>query len=265
MEAICALTLPAADLQSALRGGVLALYLLLVVRLRVNGLHAVYRLFLLYLVFRILRSALLLILPTNRSIYAQAYVFTEPILWVLYVLVILELYSLAVGRFPGIATLGRWVLGGALTLSVVLSLVSLIPDLTSPHPYPYIHLTTTIGRAVCSSLALFLLAYTVFLVLYRVPLSRNLMVHSVVYSLYFLTLTMAYFVHNVFGPQTLPVVNLALQGVASAMLLAWIVLLKPEGEKVKVASRPAWEPEDEERLVRHLDSINAALLRVARK
>jgi len=253
------------ELTTLLRILVLGAYAALVVKLCTAGLCLTYRSFTAYLIFRVARGLVLLCIPWKTSLYAKVYTATEPILWFFYIVVILELYSLALGRFKGIATLGRWVISGALIAAVTISIVSLIPDLSSPHPYPYIHLTTVIGRAVCGSLALFLLGVTVFLVLFPVPLSRNVVVHSVVYSIYFLTLTLAYFVHNVFGPQTLPVVNLVLQGVTGLTLVAWMLLLSPAGEQVVVASRRPWEAEDEERLVRHLDLINAALLRVARK
>ncbi len=243
----------------------MAAHAVLAIKLAKSGLHRTYRIFFAYLIFRAFRSSLLMLLPTNRSTYAWGYFITEPVLWLLYVGVLLELYTLAFREFRGITTLARWVTRAALAGAVLLSVLSLAPDLNSPHPYPYIHLFTVLGRAICSSLALFLLAVSLFLVLYPVPLSRNVIVHSVVYSVYFLTLTLAYFVHNVFGPQTLPVVNFVLLAVASLALGAWIILLTPAGEKVVVSSRRQWDPEEEARLVRQLDSINATLLRVARK
>jgi len=187
------------------------------------------------------------------------------VLWLLYLGILVELYTLALRDFKGITTLARWVTRVALGAAAVISLFSLVPDLTSPHPYPYIHLFTVVGRAVSSSLALFLVAITFFLILYPIPLCRNVIVHSVIYSVYFLTLTLAYFIHNVFGPQTLAVVNPVLQGVTSVTLLMWILLLTPAGENVAVTRRRQWAPEEEERLMHQLDSINAALLRVARK
>jgi len=103
------------------------------------------------------------------------------------------------------------------------------------------------------------------LVFYPVPLSRNVFVHTVVYAVYFLSLTMTYFVRNVAGPDVVLPLNIVLQAVTVLTLLAWIVLLSPAGEQVVISVRPRWAPEEEQRLVRNLDSINAALLRAARK
>lgn len=254
-----------ASLEDGVRVAVLIPYAVLLYRLGSSGLHKVYPAFAAFLSFRIIRSSILLFIPIRRSIYFWVYAFTEPFLWLLYALIILELYNLALEKFKGIATLARWILSGALLASVIISLISLAPDVSSSHPYYYIHLTTIVGRAVCSSLALFLLAVTFFLVAYPIPLSRNVMIHSVILSVYFLVLAAAYFTHNVFGPQVLPVVNTVLGGITILTLLAWIFLLNPAGQQVIVASRRQWEPDDEGRLVRQLNSINATLLRVARK
>ena len=47
--------------------------------------------------------------------------------------------------------------------------------------------------------------------------------------------------------------------------LAWLTLLSPKGEAVKVTFRREWKAEDEERLVAQLTAINSSLLRATRK
>jgi hypothetical protein len=143
--------------------------------------------------------------------------------------------------------------------------VSQSPASSSRQAYPILQAVFVMGRAICSSLAIFLLLITAFLVFYPVPLSRNVIVHTVVYAVYFLSLTMTYFVRNVAGPDVVLPLNIVLQAVTVLTLLAWIVLLSPAGEQVVISVRPRWAPEEEQRLVRNLDSINAALLRAARK
>ncbi len=253
------------EAQSLLRLVSTACFAALAVKLWRQGLSRTYAVFFWYVSFRLLRTLILLPFPTNRTIYGYLFIPSEVVLWVFYVLVVLELYRLVLRDFKGIATLSRWVLLGALSLSVVLSLVSLAPDLSTQQIYPILQAVFVTGRAICSSLAIFLLLITAFLVLYPVPLSRNVIVHTVIYAVYFLSLTMTYFVRNVVGPEIVLPLNIVLQAVTVLTLLAWIVLLSPAGEQVVISVRPRWAPEEERRLVRNLDSINAALLRAARK
>jgi len=265
---VLGLSLSAANIieaQGLLRLVSSACFAALAVKLWRQDLRKGYPFFFWYVTFRLLRAVVLLPFPTNRTIYGYLFIPTELVLWVFYVLVVLELYRLVLRDFKGIATLGRWVVLGALSLSVLLSLLSLAPDLSSRQAYPILQAVFVMGRAICSSLAIFLLLITAFLVFYPVPLSRNVIVHTVVYAVYFLSLTMTYFVRNVAGPDVVLPLNIVLQAVTVLTLLAWIVLLSPAGEQVVISVRPRWAPEEEQRLVRNLDSINAALLRAARK
>lgn len=256
---------PLLSLDAILRAVVIAGYALLLLKLCKANLHRTYRFFVAYLIVRLTRSLVLLALPMGTSIYGWTYVFTEPILWVFYVLVVLELYSLVFRNYKGIASLSRWALGGALCVSVVLSLLSLYPDLSSPQPYPILLHVSVMERAIVSSIAIFLLLITGFLVFYPVPLSRNVIVHCIVYSVYFLSLTMTKFIRNVVGPQTVLPLNMALLILTCATLLLWILFLTPAGENKTVVLRYQWTEEDEDRLIQQLDSINSTLLRAARK
>jgi hypothetical protein len=57
-------------------------------------------------------------------------------------------------------------------------------------------------------------------------------------------------------------VNTIMLGVSTASVLAWLTLLRTSGEEVRQAPMPFGQ-EHESRLLAHLDSLNAALLRAA--
>jgi hypothetical protein len=243
----------------------LGLLCTLAAMLRARGLAAGRRFFSTYLVFHAVRSLALIVIPQGRTLYGWVYLTTEPILWLLYVLIVVELYTAALKQFAGISALSRWVLSGVIAVSLIASLGSLVPDLNSSHPFPIIHAVTAAGRAICTSLALFLLGITLFFLSYPIPLSRNTIIHSAICSVYFLTLAAAYFVHNVVGPSSWAVVNLALVVITGATLLAWILFLRPEGERIIVEHRPQWSPETEEELLNRLNALNSVLARSLRK
>src|SRR5690349_19331773 len=74
------------------------------------GLHRRYRVFFVYLGFAALRSAVLATLPVASAWYFQVWRWTEPLLWVFYALLVLELYSLVLERHRGLYSLGRWMM-----------------------------------------------------------------------------------------------------------------------------------------------------------
>ena len=103
-------------------------------------------------------------------------------------------------------------------------------------------------RAVYFSLAVFLLSILWFLLQYPITLSRNIIVHSLVFSVYFLGNTVLYLLLSMrgFGKGSLVVVTYALDAITLAAVGAWLVLLNPAGEMRKLSLRPQWMPGREE-------------------
>ena len=252
--------------EAFLRAVMIAAYVILVLKLWQTGLRRVYKLFFIYVVVRLVRSLVLFPIPTDKTLYGTIFVLSLPLLWFLYVMVVLELYSLVLGNYTGIASLGRWALIVALVISVFVSGISLLPDLSNPaEKYPKLLPFLVIERGVVSSLAIFLLLISAFVVWYPVPLNRNTLIHCIVFSVYFLSSTMGFLIRNVTGHQVTPGVNLAVVITALVTLLMWIAFLNRAGEARTVLLRYQWRAEDEERLVGQLNAINSTLLRAARK
>jgi hypothetical protein len=239
---------------------------LLLLKLWRAGLMRTYPFFSSYLAYSVARGAALHAFKYGTNGYAWAWFISEPLFWLAYILVVLELYSLVLRNYPGIASLGRWVLTGGLFASIVISGLSLQADLSNPSErFPVILYFSVIERGVIFSLVVFLLVITGFLVSYPVPLSRNVIVHSMVCALYFLSVTMGLLVRNVTGHQVMAGVNLVLSAVGLACLVAWIVALSPAGEGRTIVLRRIWRPEQQQRLMDQLSAINSTLLRTARR
>jgi hypothetical protein len=244
----------------------IVLSVVLIFRMVRNSLHRLYLWFFLYLCAGVVQSLVHLPLDPNSNAYAWAWMLSQPVIWLLYILVVLELYSLVLRKHPGIATLGRWALMGALGVAIVISLVSLLPDLSNQaERYPVLLYFMVIERGLISSLVVFLLLIIAFFLWYPIPLSRNVTLHVGVYAVYFLSSTMALFVRNVTGHELTPAVSTAMIAVANICLLVWILFLNRQGETQTVVLGHQWRPKDEEQLVRQLDAINSALLKAARK
>lgn len=254
-------------------------HLLLYLKLRWMGLHRTYRFFSGYLLFAVLRDLLLVAVPWaarlmrgrpnhpfSTNAYGYTWLATDPVVWVLYVLVVLELYSLILQNYKGIASLGRWVMLGGLATAVVLSTLTLSMDLSNAgEKFPILRVFFVVDRGVASSLVVFLLILACFLAWYPVPLNRNVVVHCIVYAGYFLSVSLGMLLRNLTGSAVTQTVNIVLSGVTLACLAVWIGFLDRAGESVKVRVRPEWAPGDEQELVAHLAAINSTLLRAARK
>lgn len=238
----------------------------LYLRLRHEGLDRVYRWFTIYVVFCVVLSVALIFVPQQTNLYAQVWMATAPVVDILYVLVVLELVSLILQRFRGIASLGRWAVLAGLSLGILIASLTLSPDLSNPaEQSPILRYFFVLQRGVTSSLVLFLLFITVFLVWYPVPLSRNLITHSAVYAVYFLCTSVAFLFRNLAGSTVTSLGNVVLSGTNVACLVAWMVLLNRAGEQRAVTVKQHWDAEQQQHLIDQLAAINASLLRTARK
>jgi hypothetical protein len=235
-------------------------------KLFTSGLYRRYRFFFFYLASRIPYGICLLVLDVNSGLYQEFWTVTTPLFWLLYVLVVFELCGLILEEHRGLYTLGRWAMCLGLAVSVALSLLSLLPHITPATPQSsrimgYILATE---RGVDFSLAIFILLILFFLTRYPVPVSRNVAVHSVVFSVFFLSNTLGLLLRSVFGLDINDRVNLFLMGISSACVVAWLVLLNAKGEEVRLIPLHFGRG-DEERILLQLNSLNNTLLRASHK
>jgi hypothetical protein len=252
-------------------------YLVLYIRLRHERLTGIYRFFSMFLVFHLLRAvALMTATAVGRMLgeapvsdffsrgYYWVWVITEPVQWVLYILVVLELYGLVFRNYKGIASLGRWAILFGLVVAVAIASLTLPLDLNSAEPLPLLRYVLIIDRGVTSSLALFLILMSGFLASFPVKLSRNVIVYSIGYTVFFLTVASAVLVRNISGEDYIVAVNIANEVLLIACLAVWAYLLNRRGEATP-AVVPHWAPAREQYLIEQLDAINASLMRAQQR
>lgn len=254
-------------------------YLVLYVCLLRERLCGVYRFFSAFLAFSLLRAVALMAAPTvgrvlgeapkpdfSSSAYFWTWFVTEPVQWVLYILVVLELYGLVLQNYKGIASLGRWAIFTGLAISLVIASLTLPVDFSNAgERFPVLRYMHIMERGVVSSLALFLILMGGFLASFPVSLSRNIIVYSIGYAVYFLSLAATVLVRNVGGVDYVGAANIADSGLTVACLIAWILFLNRRGESRPVTLRQHWEPAREQYLIEQLAAINSTLLRAPRK
>jgi hypothetical protein len=234
------------------------------VRLFALDLHRRYRVFFFYLIFATLRLGVFASLPQRSNVYQKIWVLTEPLEWLLYVLVVLEIYALVLQDYRGLSTVGRWVLVAAVVVALLASGISLMApsQSTQSHLMRYYYVAE---RAVNFSLVVFLLSILGLLMQYPITLSRNIVVHSMVFSVYFLCNTVLYLLLSMRGYAVIFQIVDALSVITLGAVGAWLVMLNRAGELRKLRLRPQWMPGREEELAGQLMQLNAALLRATRR
>jgi len=243
-----------------------ALSAVLVVKLLLSKLASTYRFFVANAVFGIVCAVVLWRMDLSSPAYFDFWRATKPVTWVLSTLVVLELCSLIFKEYRGIQVLGRRTIYGSMAAAVLISLILLAPTWRqSSQPILSFQRFLMVERGVDSALVILLLLLLVFLALLPIPLSRNVVIHSVLYATYFLCGSIGIFIANGTSKEAGLVISTCLMGVAFMCLSAWNILLSREGE-TKIALMPKPLPAAyEEKLVEQLASINATLLRASSK
>lgn len=250
--------------------------LLTVIKLLATGLFRRYRIFFSYFIIRIFTMTGFLVITnlkglpggdgTQSNLYFYSYLYIEPILLLAYILVVIELYSLVLERYRGLYTLGRWAMYGAILISGTISILTLLPKLSPKLPEPSRRLMYEFAaeRGVDFALVLFILLIVWFLSKYPVPLSRNVVIHTVIYAIFFLSDTMVLLWRSLIGAHVTVTANVVAGAISAVCSFGWAILLTARGEEVR-AQIPQIRPESEERILHQLDALNATLLKVSRK
>jgi hypothetical protein len=227
-----------------------------------SGLYRRYPVFFAYFVFRVPNGAWTFFLDAHSGTYAWFWILTEPVLWMFYVWMVVELARLILEQYAGLYTVFRWGMIASVVVAASISVLSLIPRIkpTAAQRSKYLGLFLAGERGLDLSLAIFILLILLFLSRYPITLSRNVRVHAVVYSVYFLMNSSATLLHTVFGLTLGEEVNLLFSVISFGAMIAWLVLLTPAGEAIPQAANHV-TPEHEQRLLNQLDSLNAVLLK----
>jgi hypothetical protein len=149
-------------------------------------------------------------LASSGLAYVTYWKILQPFTWLFSVWVVLELYTIILERHKGLATLGRWMQYLGFAVSTLVSLLALLPRIKAATTAadPVLVYFYAIERGVDCGMLVFLLVLLVWLAHYPVPLSRNVVIHSFVYTALFLSnslglLGQAFFGFELSRPMTL--------------------------------------------------------------
>src|SRR5262249_45650534 len=228
------------------------------------GLFRRYRYFLLFLIFRCLNLLAVTTLPRNSKTYFFIWLFTHPVYWVFYVLVIRELCGLILEKYAGLKSLGRWFMYGSVAVALMVSLVSMMPGINpsilARSTRGAMGYVLTLDKGVTISLAVFLLVLFGLLSRYPIRLPRNILIHYFLFTVFFLSDGLTKLWMAMFGVDTFEVANLVVAVLTTACGFAWIALLRKKGEEV-TGQAPRIDSRREEHLLSQLNYLNQTLLK----
>ena len=253
-----------AVLVSGLRAVLLLGSVLMVLKLYHTGLYRHYPIFFAFFIFRIPNSIWPLFLDVSSNLYLHVWVLTDPIGLGFYVLMMVELYKLVLEKYKGLYSLGRWALYVSLAISLGISAITLLPRIKPrmPQSSKIMAYVLATDRGIDTALAIFIVLILCFLSLFPVTLSRNVRMHALIFSIFFLSNTFVLLMRSLFGMRLGNEMNTLLMGITAASVVAWLTLLRTAGEDARLAPVP-FGPQHESRLLAHLDTLNAALLRAS--
>jgi hypothetical protein len=198
--------------------------------------------------------------------YSWVYVIGQPIIWVLYFLFILELYSRMLEEFPGIRRLGRLVLYSALGVTTALCCALIVVDQRAGREaYPFLSFLVLQERSVFLGLGALILLLLLFVSHYRLSIPRNVWVLLACFGGYFLGNATLLTLRRYFGGDFMPIRNLVSPLLVLSALSGAVILLSKAGELETRPMSRLWkgqDPELEQTLAFQLRGFNRALGKV---
>ena len=239
----------------------LAAKAVLTARLLWLGLYVRYKALVICLLAHVVRTLILLPLSVNGNAYAYAYLLTEPLLLVTYVLVALEIYSHVFESYRGLSILGRRTMLAALGVSALVAVVTHLAEFDYTNErFHILRSLFIVESTLCSTLLIFLILLALFLFWYPVPLRKNLLHYSFLWCVVFAALSAGLYLRNA-NPtddwtRIASEVRLAADTLCPA---AWIWLFRRSWEVETSGVAFRLTSEHQQRILARLDAMNEAL------
>jgi len=240
--------------------------LALVIRLGWSGLFREYRWFFSYLLASFLESAVLAVVPYSTNSWATIYMVSQGVKVVFSVLVVLELFKLALVSQPALAAFGRTAAVYVSAAALIVAACSLIIDTSVPAGQsPILHRFFVMQRTADFSVATFLLTIAWFVMWFPVRVKWNVAVYTLGFVVYFSADFFGLLAQNLLPFRFLAPTNTVMLCISFLCLASWLWGMRREGEQRTTVVGHGWNPGAAAQLTEQLREINHALGRFARR
>ncbi|MFZ0591638.1 MAG: hypothetical protein WAM39_14325 [Bryobacteraceae bacterium] len=237
--------------------------IVLVVRLFWLGLAASYSVFTALLCFDIVSSAAAFLVPWHalRIDYRVAWLLLKPVAWILYTWVVYSILQKIMFSHRGILSVSRKVFACCFAGAIAIGIMSARVEFAVARPNAPVDLALVVERGFCTMSLLLLCATLICLLWFPISVSRNAALLCSGLMVYFAAKTALLLARDVWSPDSVRLVSLALILISTACLAMWAVFLTRAGEYETVRPGHSWKPTEQDRLLHELEAINAVLLR----
>ncbi len=172
-------------------------------------------------------------------LYAQLWSATQPVLWTLQMLAVLEVMSLVTEQYPELGVAAKVITSSSFTVGVIAAGVSVFSDLHNANHIPlWLAVTWRVTRYVSCASCFVLVAQILWFALFPVPMVPNVRIHRRLFTLYGGVLPTFALLTGDVGSQLLnDYVNVVYLSGVLVTLCCWIGLLKPNREYCPISAR----------------------------
>lgn len=244
----------------------------LIVRLLLMHLHRVYSSFCAFIFLQLVASSVAfwdMAQHPRPFDYRTIWLTFSPLIWGTKLWVVYSVLEAVLGKLPGILRWSRRLLHVVFPTAILIAALTAVSDVSRPesivHVESAVNLAFVLDRVISTSALVVLVVILAFVLWFPVQLPKNLVNMSFALVLYFAIQNALLLARPVFAPifgTALSAVDTVLLGVC---FLFWLVTITPADEHAQVRLGHVWEPSQQKRLVEQLESMNAALLRQARR
>lgn len=173
----------------------------------------------------------------HTKAYTRVWSATEPLLLCLEIAFAVELYRLISNHYRNFDRIRPRLFWTCFLSALAVSLLVLVVDMPANWHNPLLQSVVIGKRVVTFALATFVVALTMFLRLFRIPIRPNITLHRRLATVYFLANAALYFT-LILDPKTTYFADAVLMALSGGCFVAWSVFLRPAGEAVETLSEP---------------------------
>lgn len=244
----------------------------LIVRLLKLRFYRVYRAFWLFLISELSVSLIgsFNFPPFSAFDYRITWILCRPVIWIFTLWTVYALLDAVLANLPGILGFSRKLLNFVFVGALGIALLSAIPEYSASGTAGFatsidrvLGTTFVLDRVICTVALLVLVAILGFLFWFPVEISKNLVVFSTGFLVYFATKSGLWLARSFWSHESLRLVNDLMLVISGACFAYWTIFITPQGESVPVTLGHGWDRTEQDRLIGQLESMNASLLRAA--
>lgn len=211
-----------------------------------------------FLLFRSLEMAVSTLVPQSSQVYFWNYVFFTPFDCLVSLVAVREAIGLVLDDYPGLRTVGRWTMYGAVVVALVCSLV-LAAAFWRGTIRTNLYYIEVSNRSIVFGLAVVLISLLIFLSHYPLELSRNRMISTAAFGAIFLSEATALLIDSMAEHYRSTVVDLIAVAFGALCLVVWGVLLQPHEVRTPSGTDPRGpdtaQAGESDRLLRQLKAM----------